>query len=270
MGAIKPICDDLSLLVLEAAAEAGGLSVPNDAVQPLPTFPPVLTLACFPRLALSRPHPLVLPPLDRPPLNENAHGPAPPRTCVAQAYNGPIPSMVPGQPPLPETGVSGSGGGTFLRPVPSPLGPKGFKPPTLAQLYAAVSSPEQRGWLDALQVCVCRVLLEGLDLAQRRRGLGRRGRGRSAAVWSYGPRRLSASRERGRGRGRGRSCLSQRPSFRVGALSKGRSMLRLPFVLRRRFIPFCCSSRPESASAWVGKVGKVGKEQGARAGCGCA
>ena len=40
----------------------------------------------------------------------------------------------------------------FLRPVPSPLGPKGFKPPTLSQLYAAVSSPDQRGWLDALQV----------------------------------------------------------------------------------------------------------------------
>ncbi|CAM9414660.1 unnamed protein product, partial [Ectocarpus sp. 13 AM-2016] len=39
-----------------------------------------------------------------------------------------------------------------LRPVPSPLGPKGFKAPTLPQLYAAVSSPEQRGWLDALQV----------------------------------------------------------------------------------------------------------------------
>lgn len=73
--------------------------------------------------------------------------------------------MVPGQPPLPEQidgKVGGGVGGTFLRPVPSPLGPKGFKPPTLAQLYAAVSSPDQRGWLDALQVNV----------------LGRRGGGR--------------------------------------------------------------------------------------------
>lgn len=64
--------------------------------------------------------------------------------------------MVPGQPPLPEQtdgkGSLGVGGGYFLRPAPSPLGPKGFKPPTLVQLYAAVSSPEHRGWLDALQV----------------------------------------------------------------------------------------------------------------------
>lgn len=65
--------------------------------------------------------------------------------------------MVPGQPPLPEQadGKGGGGeGGMFLRPVPSPLGPKGFKPPTLSQLYAAVSSPDQRGWLDALQVTI--------------------------------------------------------------------------------------------------------------------
>lgn len=60
--------------------------------------------------------------------------------------------MVPGQPPLSEQGDSRGGGGYFLRPAPSPLGPKGFKPPTLPQLYAALSSPEQRGWLDALQV----------------------------------------------------------------------------------------------------------------------
>lgn len=60
--------------------------------------------------------------------------------------------MVPGQPPLAEQADGRGGGGMFLRPVPSPLGPKGFKPPTLTQLYSAVSNPGQRGWLDALQV----------------------------------------------------------------------------------------------------------------------
>lgn len=76
-----------------------------------------------------------------------------------QAYLSPIPSMIPGQPPLPEV----DGGG--LRAAPSPLGPRGGKPPTLAQLYAAIISPD-RGWLDALQVpivfvryCICSLFL---------------------------------------------------------------------------------------------------------------
>lgn len=65
--------------------------------------------------------------------------------------------MVPGQPPLPEqvdpkTGAALAGGSYFLRPAPSPLGPKGFKAPTLPQLYTALVSPDHRGWLDALQV----------------------------------------------------------------------------------------------------------------------
>lgn len=71
----------------------------------------------------------------------------------SQDYHGPIPSMIPGQPPLLEPMGERVTLGGRLRAGPSPLGPNlaAGKPPSLSQLYAAIVCPE-RGWLDALQV----------------------------------------------------------------------------------------------------------------------